>query len=59
MEYVRVNDYAQAYASFGSDLSKHPELENHIAVVSLGPMLLFAGLLNTERKIREFIQGTR
>ncbi|GAH07081.1 unnamed protein product, partial [marine sediment metagenome] len=45
-----------AYASIISDLGKHSETENHIAI-GLGAMMLFAGHLATPEKMREFING--
>ena len=49
-------DIAQAYASFGSDMSKHPETQNHGAI-QLGVMMMFDGQLNTIEEMRKFING--
>lgn len=54
--YVESNDLNQAFASFSSDMSKHPETENHSAL-NLGAMLLFGGHLDTAAKMRKWIEG--
>lgn len=46
-----------AFASFASDLSKHPMTENQPAI-QLGLMLMLGGHLNTAQKMRDFITGT-
>lgn len=56
LEYVDAGDNNQAYASMVSDMRKHPETENHIAIM-LGMQLLVAGHLEGERQMREFIEG--
>lgn len=56
LEYVDRGDLAQAMASMGSDLSKHPELEKHSAI-RLGVMLMLGGQLNSPEKMRKFIEG--
>ena len=56
LEYVDQNDLQQAYASMASDLNKHPETEGHSAI-TLGMDLMMGGQLNTQDKMREFING--
>lgn len=56
LEYVDLGDNNQALASMGSDLGKHDETKNH-AAIELGMMLLMAGHLNSQEKMRKFIQG--
>jgi hypothetical protein len=46
----------QAWASFVSDMGKHPELSDHVAI-ELGSQLLCAGLLDRPQQMREFIEG--
>jgi hypothetical protein len=50
-------DWAQAMASFISDLGKHKETTGH-AVIELMGMHALSGLLN-ERECRDLIEGTR
>ena len=52
----RTGDTAEAYASFGSDMSKHPETANHSAI-ALGLMLMLGGANNTPDEMRKFING--
>jgi hypothetical protein len=49
---------ANAIASFGSDLRKHPDTERHGAI-ELGGMLALGGHLQTDAQVREFIDGIR
>ncbi|HYX83240.1 MAG TPA: hypothetical protein VE714_12650 [Gemmatimonadales bacterium] len=49
-------DPKQGVISMLSDLEKHPETANHVRG-KLGVMLLLAGRLNTEREVRDFING--
>lgn len=56
LEYVKRGDTQQAFASFGSDMSKHTETANHLAL-ELGSMLFFGGHLSTEDKMRRWING--
>lgn len=51
-----MGDVRQAFASFGSDMSKHPETENHSAI-KLGVMMMMAGQLSTPDEMRKFING--
>jgi len=56
LEYVKVGDLKQAFASFHSDMSKHPETANHLAL-EMGTMLLLSGNLDTPRQMEEWITG--
>lgn len=56
IEYVDADDLKNAFASFQSDMSKHPETENH-AALQMGTMLLFGGHLSTGQQMREWING--
>jgi hypothetical protein len=56
LEYINQGDLANAFASLTSDLSKHPDTENHLAI-SLGMRLLVAGHLTTAEAMRTFING--
>jgi hypothetical protein len=48
----------EAFASFASDLSKHPETAGHSAL-EVGAMLRLGGQLKTPEAMRQFIEGTR
>ena len=56
LEYVDRGDTAQAFASMGSDLGKHPETEGHVAI-QLGMMQIMTGGLSTPEDMRKFING--
>jgi hypothetical protein len=56
LQYCDIGDVNQAFASMGSDLGKHPETANHIAI-QLGTMMLIAGTLSTPAEMRKFIEG--
>ena len=56
IEYIDSGDLQGAFASMVSDLGKHPETANHIAI-PLGAQMLFAGLLSRPEQMREFIEG--
>ena len=56
LEYVKVGDAKQAIASFMSDMSKHSETENRVAL-QLMAMMLFSGLLSTPKQVEDFILG--
>ena len=56
LDYVNMGDTTEAFASMGSDLSKHPETANH-AGIQLGMGLLMIGQLNTQAEMRKFIEG--
>ncbi len=54
--YVDTNDLDQAFASFSSDMGKHPETDGHSAL-ELGTMMMFGGHLDTPQKMRKWIEG--
>ena len=56
LQYVKQNDLKQAYASFQSDMKKHPETANHIAL-QMGTMMLVSGQLSSEEQMGEWITG--
>ena len=56
LSYVGFGDLTQALTSMYSDLGKHPETQGHPGI-QLGVMEQMAGLLRTEDKVREFIEG--
>lgn len=54
--YLDVGDRGNAWASFVSDLRKHPETNNHSGI-ELGFLLLLNGHLSTTTAMREHIEG--
>ncbi len=56
LKYVDMGDVSQAFASMLSDLRKHPETENHLAI-KMGAAMMFENLLDTPKEMREFING--
>lgn len=56
LELLDAGDAQQAFTSMASDLRKHPDLEDHPGI-ELGMMQLMAGLLNTDREVRNWITG--
>lgn len=56
LEYCEAGDTTNAFASMTSDLSKHPETENHPAI-QLGMMLLMSGHLSSQIEMKKFIEG--
>lgn len=56
LEYVDAGDLPQAFASMGSDLSKHSETKDHSGIM-LGAQMMFSGLLNTADEMKRFING--
>ena len=55
-EYIDRGDTINAFASFQSDMTKHPETANHLAL-ELGTMLLVTGNLSSPRQMKEWIDG--
>jgi len=55
-EYIDRGELPTALASFYSDMGKHPETSNHIAL-ELGSMLLVSGQLKTPHQIKDWING--
>ncbi len=56
LEYVEAGDMQQAFASFSSDMSKHPDTANH-AALQLGTALFSGGHLNTKVEMEKWING--
>jgi hypothetical protein len=56
LEYADRGDMANAIASMGSDLNKHPETENH-AAMQLMMMMAMAGQFDRPGELRKFIEG--
>lgn len=56
IEYIKNGDLGNAYSSFYSDMLKHPETAEHIAL-ELGMQLLLGGHLSSPRQMEEFILG--
>lgn len=56
MEYVDKGEVADGIASFMSDMTKHPETDDHSAL-ELMTMMLFGGHLETAQEASKFIQG--
>lgn len=56
LQYVEADEIQQAITSMMSDLTKHPETENHVGI-QLGTMMLMSGRLNTQEEARKFIEG--
>lgn len=58
LEYVDVGDLQNAFASFASDVAKHPETESiRDTIAGLGMPLLMMGHLDTPHKMREHLNG--
>ena len=56
LEYVDRDDTQQAFTSMASDMSKHPETNDHSAL-QLGIMMMIGGHLSSKHQMREFING--
>lgn len=56
IQLLNEGDIIGAYTSFLSDMKNHEETEDHIAL-DLGMMLMISGNLNTDREMRDFIEG--
>jgi hypothetical protein len=56
LEYADRGDMANAMASLGSDLSKHPETAGHSGM-ELMMMLAMTGNLDRPGELRKFIEG--
>ena len=55
-ECIDKGDVSGAFASFHSDMSKHPETENHLAL-EMGTMLLISGNLSNAHQMKNWIDG--
>ena len=56
LEYIYHGDLRSAFASFQSDMTKHPQTSNHLAL-EMGTMLLFSGHLSTANQMKDWING--
>jgi hypothetical protein len=56
LEYTKAGDITQAFASFTSDMSKHPETANHPAL-QMGSMMLFGGHMDSVAETEKWING--
>ena len=56
LEYAQKGDIQNAFLSMQSDMAKHEELANHLAL-QMGTMLLMGGNLKTESEITNWIIG--
>jgi hypothetical protein len=56
LEYVKVGDCQQAFASMAADLGEHDETAGHSGI-ELGMGLLMIGSLNEPHEMRKFIEG--
>ena len=56
LEYADRGDMANAIASLGSDLNKHPETKNHSAM-ELMMMMATSGQFDRPGELRKFIEG--
>jgi len=56
IEYIENNDLAQAFTSFQSDMTKHPETANHPAL-QFGALLFFTQNLSKPFQMKEWIDG--
>ena len=56
LEYADRGDTANAIASMGSDLNKHPDTENH-GGMELMMMMAMAGQFDRPGELRKFIEG--
>lgn len=56
LQYCDMGDVSQAWASFTSDMRKHPETENH-AALGLGMQIFFGGGNQNPKEMRKFIEG--
>ncbi len=54
LAYVDDKNLNEAFASFSSDMSKHSETKNHMAL-ELGAMMFFGRQLDTPEKMRKWI----
>ena len=55
-EYLDNNDVPQAWASFASNMSKHEETANHMAL-NMGTAIILAGHYKSVDDMRHFIEG--
>lgn len=56
LQYVDSGNLSEAFASFQSDMTKHPETDGHLAL-QMGTMLLLGGHLSDAQQMRNWITG--
>ena len=56
IEYIDDGDLNQAFVSMLSDMSKHPETQNHLAL-EMSMSLKLGGCIDTPNEMRKFIEG--
>lgn len=56
IEYLNIGDTQSAFLSFQSDMTKHQETQNHLAL-ELGTMLMLSGNLSTPTEMKNWIEG--
>jgi hypothetical protein len=56
MEYANQGEWPNAWASFMSDVDKHPGTE-HIRYHELAGMAMISGLYNRPKEFKDFISG--
>jgi len=56
MDLIDQGQIGEAFVSMVSDLGKHEETANHIAI-EIGTLLLLGGQLDTPEEMRRFIDG--
>jgi hypothetical protein len=56
LEILKEGDIPGAWTSFVSDMGKHDETRDHVAI-ELGHMLLLSGHNNTPGEMQKFIEG--
>lgn len=56
LEYVATGDMLNAFSSFLSDMSKHKETANHLAL-EMGTMLMLGGHLRDKQSMTNWING--
>ena len=57
LEYLDAGDTPQAFTSMMSDLSKHPDLKNHVGIrIGVG-FIMLQGWINNPVEVRRWIVG--
>jgi len=55
-KHIDKNELQEAFVSFQSNMSRHQDTTNHLAL-ELGTMLLLGGHLSTKGQMKEWING--
>lgn len=56
LEILKTGSVTDAWGSMCSDMQKHPETRNHLAL-ELGLLQMMGGMLRTPAQMREYIEG--